>query len=257
MNVRAVVRDCLLIHWALPPETLPAPPAPLRYDVHCLEGCGSRVLATALFFFHEGVRVSALPILRFSYPQFSLALPVRDEDNVPGLLFEKVLVPAWVLPAARLVARQPVATARLNYDRPSEAMGEHQWRWQVEKDGELVVEARQAAPGDEGPLGSWNCLIDSLRQRHRGYCRSGRGFRRFETRILDGEAWPLAATVHDAGLLEQCFPAVSPETWYQPRSGLLFPQLPLETELSLASQMALGHTLPQAAPSQRSTVVLT
>jgi hypothetical protein len=254
MNVRAVVSDCLLLHWALPPEALPAAPDSLRYDLHLLEGCGNRVLATALFFFHEGVRVSALPILRFSYPQFSLALPVRDEDNVPALLFEKVLVPAWVLPAARLVGRQPVATARLSYDRPSDAVEQATWRWSVEKEGELVVEARQAAPGDRGPLGSWSRLIDSLRQRHRGYCRGSRGVRRFETRILEGEAWPLAAEVLDASLLERHFPQVPKETWTATRSGILFPELPLETELSLASQLALGKPMPQAAPSQRSTV---
>jgi Uncharacterized conserved protein (COG2071) len=254
VNVRTVVRDCLLLHWALPREALPPPPPPLRYEEHSLEGCGSRVLVTVLLSLHQGVQVADLPILRLTYPQFNLALPVLGEDCVPGLLFEKVLVPAWVLPAARLVARQPVSTARLSFARPSEQLDEERWQWSVEKDGDFAVEARQASPADGPPMGSWRTFTDSLRQRRRGYYRNTKGVRSFETRVLTGEAWPLAVEVLEAGLLERAFPLVDPSCWRELSSAVLFPELPLETELSLAPQVTLSRQVPQPAASRRSAV---
>ena len=209
---------------------------------------------TALLSLHQGVQVADLPILRLTYPQFNLALPVLGEDRVPGLLFEKVLVPAWVLPAARLVARQPVSTARLSFSRPSEQMDEERWRWSVEKDGGFAVKARQTSPPDGPPLGSWKTFIDSLRQRRQGYYRNPKGVRRFETRVLAGEAWPLAAEVTETALLERTFPDVDGACWRELRSAVLFPELPLETELSLAPQVSLGRQVPQPAPSRRSAV---
>jgi len=209
---------------------------------------------TALLALHQGVQVADFPILSLTYPQFSLGLPVLGEDCVPGLLFETVMVPAWVLPAARLVARQPVSTARLSFDRPSVQMDEETWRWAVEKDGGFSVEARQAAPGEGSPVGSWKTFIDSLRQRRQGYYRNGKGVRRFETRVLDGEAWPLAAEATDTGLLERAFPQVEGASWSQLRSAVLFPELPLETELSLAPQVSLGRQVPPPVGSRRSAI---
>lgn len=253
MKVRTVVRDCLLLHWALPVDQLPEPPPPLRYEACTIDG-EDRALATALLSFHEGLQVAALPILGLSYPQFSFALPVFDEDRVPGLLFEKVLVPAWVLPAARLVARQPVSTARLSFRRPTEEEPKRPWQWSVEKDGSFVAEAKESSPADGPPLGSWKSFIDSLRMRRRGYYRSNGSVRRFETRVLDGEGWPLCAEVLEADLLAQVAPDVDEATWRKPCSAVLFPQLPLETELAFAPQVSLKQQVPQPAASRRSAV---
>ncbi len=249
MNLRTVVRDCLLLHWDLPEAALPPLDLPLRYEARCLAG-ERQVAAFALLFFHEGFRIAALPVLRFSYPQFSLAVTVTDAQGVPSLLFRRILVPPWVMPAARFVARQPVTTARLEYDRPSEELEAETWRWLVEKEGSLEVSARLGSP-----LGPKECSLEDLvqffRQRRRGYYQTGKGFRYLETKIPEAPSWPLIPEATETSLLSHCLPLAAGQQWPQPQSAVLFPELPLISELLLAPQIALAPGMPQPAASRR------
>jgi len=249
MNLRTVVRDCLLLRWDLPEAALGPLPPPLRYEAHC-SGGERRVPTFALLCFHEGFRLAALPMLRFSYPQFSLALAVTDGQSVPSLWFQRLLVPAWVLPAARFVARRPVSTARLEFDRPSKGLDAEVWRWAVEKEESLEVSARLAAPTNGEGKGGWEAHVEYFRQRRRSYFGSPKGPRCFETEIPAVPAWPVAVEVHDSGLLSACLPLAEEAPWPQPSSALLFPELPLISKLLLEPQVKRAHGVPQPATSR-------
>ena len=95
--LQTTVRDCLYLNWALPAESLPEPPAPLRYQLHLWQG-RYWVFASALLFHQDALHLTALPRLRFGYPQLNVRLYMLDEDGVPSVLFRRMLMPAWVVP---------------------------------------------------------------------------------------------------------------------------------------------------------------
>ncbi len=256
MNIRSMVRDGLMLNWALPEEVLPPAPEPLRYQLHPLGGAdGSRILASALLSFHDAVPLSALSIFRLSYPHFSLALTVVDGEGIPSFLFRRILVPPWVLPAARLVARQPVEVARLSFDRPSQTEDAHEWHWRIEKEEIFEVTARLAAPPGGAITGSWERDVELFRRRRRGYFLGPKGeLRSVPTTIPKAAFIPLAAQVREAALLNHCLPLKDGIAWPPLHSAVLFPELPFESELSLAPQVALNQTLPQPATSRRSSL---
>lgn len=256
MNVRSVVRDCLLLNWLVPEAILPPVPAPLRYQIQSIEGTeGASVPVSALLSFHDAVPLSALPLLRLSYPQFSLAVAVVDGEDLPSLLFRRVLVPPWVLPAARLVSGQPVVAARLSFDRPSEAEGDQEWRWRIEKEAAFEVSARLAAPGGGPMTGSWKRDVELFRRRHRGYFLESKGeLKGVRTVIPAAPFLPVAAQVRDEALLKHCLPLKDEAPWPPLHSAVLFPELPFESELCTTPQVALGRPMPQGATSRRSSL---
>ncbi|MDY7094899.1 MAG: DUF2071 domain-containing protein [Acidobacteriota bacterium] len=249
MILRTIVRDCLLLNWAVPTEALPPLPLPLRYEIHAIDG-ESRVLVTALFLFHEGVRLAAVPMVRFSYPQFSFALSVLDGDGVPSMLLRRVLVPTWVFPAAKLLGREPVATARLAFDRPSADLGAESWSWTVEDGARLRVEACQGPPAEASRNGDFFQQVEYFRRRRRSYFRTGKGFRRVATEIPEVDPWPMSARVAEGALLEACLP-LGGSPWPQVESAFLFPDLPLRYDLSLKPRLRLQPGVPQPAASRR------
>lgn len=251
-----MVRDGLVLNWALAEEALPPAPAPLAYQLHHPEGTnGPRILASALLSFHDAVPLSALPVLRLSYPQFSLALAVVDGEGVPSFLFRRILVPPWVLPAARLVVRQPVEVARLSFDRPSEARDKDVWRWRIEKEEAFEVSARLAAPQGRPLTGSWERDVELFRRRRRGYFLGPKGLLRgVRTSIPEAAFLPLAAEVRENALLSHCLPLMEGAPWPCLHSAVLFPELPFESELCLTPQVALNQQLPQPAASRRSSL---
>src|SRR6202035_544612 len=106
MLLRTTVRDCLFLNWALPAAALPAPVAPLRYQLHSWQG-EDYVFASALLFYQEGLHLPALPLLWVSFPQLNVRLYVLDGEGVPAVLFRRMLMPAWLAPGVRLVTGQP------------------------------------------------------------------------------------------------------------------------------------------------------
>ncbi len=251
MNVRTVVRDCLVLSWAVPTEILPAPPAGLRYEIACRNGDGPHTLVHSLLCFHEGLGVPALPILRFSFPQFSLASAVLDGDGAPGLLFERVFVPTWVAPAAKLVAGHPVAVARLDFARPSAQLDAPCWSWQVEKGDGFEVCARLGAPAVVAGAPPFEEQLDAFRRRRRSYFRVPKGLRSIATKIPEVEAVPLAAEVRETSLLCKGLGLPAGTAWPAHCGAMLFPELPLASELCLGLELGPGGRLPEPATSRR------
>jgi hypothetical protein len=203
MKLRTVVRDCLFLNWALPADTLPEPPAPLRYQRHAWQG-RDYVFVSALLFHHDAVRWSALPLLRVGYPQLTLRLYVLDEDGMPAILFVRELMPAWMAPGVRLMSRHPASSARLDFPRPTRDAGADSWTWRAERGDTLSVKAWVHSPTfGEGPrLGSWEDTVRYIQERPRGYALHGGALHRVDASHPPVEAvWPLAADLVGADAL--------------------------------------------------------
>lgn len=271
MKLRSHVRDALYLNWALPAAALPPPPPPLRYQRAGTDD-DERVFASALLFRHRGVHLPHLPLFRFSYPQLNLRLYAVDGDGVPCVLFLDMLMPWWVGPAVRWVAKQPASAARFSYPRPSRDPDADGWRWRVEQGGRLEVTARPGAPRTgEGPaLGSWDETVRFFRDRPRGYLVAGRRLRRIETEHPKVEIWPLTVEVEEDSLLERALPLPAGDSddggdgdgdgaadpWPPLHSAWLCPDIPFVFDLRIVPHVDLDASLPRAAASTRSTCTL-
>jgi hypothetical protein len=245
MVLHTVVRDCLYLNWALPKGALPPTPAPLRYETHRHEG-EEWVFLSALLFRQEGLRAGALPGLRLSYPQCNLRAYVVDGDGASAVWFRRMLVPVWVSPAARWLARMPCGVAGLRFPRPSRESEAESWRWSVRAaTGGLEVAARQgpACPGVGPDLGSWDRTTDYFRRRDRGYVGAARGLRRIRTAHGAVALWPLRAEVADRGLLAG-LRADGVGDWPPLHSAWLAPEIPLTFELVAARDPVLARQVP-------------
>lgn len=255
MKLRTTVLDGLYLNWALPLAEVPAPPSPLRYEVHRWQG-GETVFASALLFRQQGLHLPLLPLVRLSYPQLNLRLYVTDGDGVSSVLFRTVLVPGWVVPAARLIGRQPASPARFRFPRPSRQLGAESWLWRVRRRGAgLEVEAGQGPPAvGEGPeLGSWDETVRYFRERRRGYAMAAGKLRRVETEQPRVAVWPVTAAVSDRGLLGAGLgPGLAGREWPPLHSAWLCPEIPFTFELGVAPKLGVPSRVPQAAASSRS-----
>lgn len=249
MIFRTVLRDCLVLNWALPLGSLPPLPEPLRYQIHpCNDG--PHVIASALLFRHERLRLDSVPLVRLSYPQLSLRLCVLDGDGAPAVLFRSILVPGWVLPTVRLVAGQPAQLARFSYPRPSKTPEAPGWRWQVKQRRGLAVEAAQGSPGvGPGPdLGSWEHTTAYIHDRRTGYVLVGGGFRRVVLSPRPSALWPMRAEVEETGLLVECLPDVGAGTWPALHSAWLCPEIQSVFEMGSVVELGkLRRTTPSVA----------
>lgn len=242
--LRTTVRDCLYLNWALPAEALPAPPAPLRYQVHSWQG-RSWVFASALLFHQDSLHFIALPGLRFGYPQLNLRLYVLDDEGVPSVLFRRMLMPGWVVPATRLITHQPASRARLSFPHPSKDPDGGPWRWRAERKGRLVeVRAWQSSPMlGEGPrLGTWEQAVRYFEERPRGYALASGVLRRIATEHPAVAVWPLMAEVNGDGLLPRLLDLPPDVPFPGLHSAWLCPEIPFVFELGLVLRV------PVAAP---------
>jgi hypothetical protein len=170
---------------------------------------------------------------------------------MPAVLFWSVLVPFWVAPVARLLARQRTQWGSFRYPRPSRAGGgdgEEEWRWTVRRRGRLEVAARPGSPRPgEGPdLGSWERTVAHLRERPRGYARgSGGRLRRVETTHPQVAVWPVRAEIAEDRLLGRCLP-LEGGTWPGLHSAWLCPEIPFVFELSEVRERPLPRQVPAA-----------
>lgn len=266
MKLRTLVRDALFLNWALPLAAAPPPPEPLRYEVHEADGDdggGERVFASLVLFRQQGLRIAGLPFLRASYPQLNFRFYVLDGERMPSVLFRRMLVPAWVAPAARLLARQPTQPAVFRYPRPSADPEGDGWRWEVHQGRSLTVTVRRAAPGSSlrpgaGPrLGDWKSTVRYIAGRQRGYSLLGDSLRRIEAEHPSPAVWPVAAELGERSLLESCLRLAGEDGegdgWPPLHSAWLCPEIPFVFELSEApaAELRTGR-IPQAAASSRS-----
>ena len=234
--LRTTVRDCLYLNWALPAESLPAPPAPLRYQLHSWQG-RDWVFASALLFHQDSLHFSALPLLRFGYPQLNLRLCVLDDEGIPSVLFRRMLMPSWVAPGMRLMTRQPASRARLDFPRPSRDVNGGPWHWRAERRrrGHLEVKAWQDSPAlGEGPrLGSWESAVRYFQERPRGYALASGALHRISAKHPPVPVWPLKAEVEADGLLPSLFELPAGTHWPGLHSAWLCPEIPFVFELGL------------------------
>lgn len=253
MQLRTTAQDCLYLNWAVPADAAPRLPLPLRYELH-REGDADWVFVSALLFRFAGLRPEGLPFPSLSYPQAHLRLYVLDGEGVPSVIFLRMMVPFWVVPVSRLLARQPATVGWFSYPRPSadggEAGGEGSWTWSLRRRAVLEVSARPASPGiGPGPsLGDWQRTVEYIRRRPKGYVlwegrlRSLR--RTYATRAV---VWPLHAEVEVSELLESIFPEVDADHWATPHSAWLCPEIPLSFEVGKPIRLPLPHPAPRVA----------
>lgn len=203
MIVTAEVKDALQLNWAVPASWLAPPPEPLRLELHPGRD-GDRVLASALLFHVEAVRLGGLPAPHPAFSQFQLRLPVIDGERVPSVYFRRFLVPPWAVPAAWLVGRQPAGAARLSFARPSESPTAERWRWTVAGRRGFAVSARRGpgVPG-EPSFGSFAATVAYFLDRSRGYVATASGVRRLEVEQPLPEVTPVTVEVERAGLIEE------------------------------------------------------
>ena len=242
------MRDCLYLNWALPADAVPDPPAPLRPELHSGDN-RSWVFATAVLFRQEGLRWPAVPFVRFSYPQANVRLCVLDADGRPAVLFRRMLMPAWAVPWARLVSQQPVAAARLRFPDLPDVPDGGPWSWEARHGRRLAVVAGPGSPAlGPGPrLGSWEAMVELLRERPVGYAESGSGLRRIETAHPPVPVWPMEVEVVETGLLEDAVPLAGGARWPPLYSAFLCPRVPLRFATSQVPEVAFRDRLP--APS--------
>jgi hypothetical protein len=262
MMLRTVIRDCLFLNWALPAGSLPEPPAPLRYELHTVEG-RSYVFASAVLFHQEAIHLTSFPLLRVCYPQLNLRLHVLDAEGTPSVLFRKMLMPVWMVPGVRLVTHQPASHARLDFPRPSRDGG-GSWQWRARRRGRLEVRAWQAAPvAGEGPrLGSWEETVRHFQERQRGYSESAGMLHRIEARRPSvAAAWPLRTEIGAHDLLPRMLPlrhrnGEENGRWPALHSSWLCPEIPLVFELAAVPRVAMAPSMPQPAAGRVASPVL-
>jgi hypothetical protein len=263
MKLRMTVRDCLYLNWALPAETMPELPAPLRYQLHSWQG-RDWVFASALLFHQDAVRLAAFPLIRVGYPQFNLRLYVLDGEGMPSVFFCKMLMPGWVAPGVRLMSHQPAAAARLDFPRPTLSGGDGPWHWRVACGGPGLprLEVRAWRDGSalpsafEGPrIGSWEETVRYFQERLRGYAEGNGALRRIDVRRSQVGVWPLRVQI--AGqeevlprLIHQPPLVALAEGWPPLHSAWLAPEVPFVFELAkvprVVSPAAPGMPQPAA-----------
>ena len=246
--LRTTVRDCLYLNWALPAESLPKPPAPLRYQRHSWQG-QDWVFVSALLFHQDSLHLIALPKLRFGYPQLNLRVCVLDEEGVPAVLFRKMLMPVWVAPGVRLITHQPAQGARLDFPHPSRDVNGGPWHWRAQRKGTLGVTAWQDSPSvGEGPrLGSWEDAVRYFQDRPRGYALASGELHRISSEHPPVPVWPLKAEVEGDGLLPRLFDVPADTHWPGLHSAWLCPEIPFVFELGIILRVPAAPVMPHPA----------
>jgi len=234
--------DALYVNWAVPCAQLPEPPDLLTLDTAILDG-ESRGFVTLVLFRQSGLRVASWPAVRLGFPQCNLRLPARDADRVASIWLLRQLVPAWVVPLGRLVARQPVSPARLR--RSGAAAGGDAVRWTVGSASDLVLTARPGHTIGAGTsLGDWQRQVAFFRERPRGYFRRGDELCRIEAAFDAADGLPQRVEIESADWLSAQLPAVPAEVWRRPHSSFLVESTRLALARSSVSRLPVSEPLP-------------
>lgn len=246
MFLRTIVRDCLYLNWAFPAGALPPPPPPLRYEIHRHAG-EDWAFVSALLFRQAGLHLPNLPLPRLSYPQFNLRAYVLDADGVASVLFWRMLVPAWVVPGARLIGRQSAGAARFDYPDVPAFAGDGDRRWRVRGRGDFEVEAHPGPPEvGEGPrLANWGVLVDNLRRRPHGYGWSGGRLSRVTTSHPQLDVVPVRAVIGASSLLRASAPPIGVDVWPALHSAWMCPEIPFSFDLGLVPAIEAPSPTPQ------------
>jgi Uncharacterized conserved protein (COG2071) len=245
MQLRSIVRDCLYVNWALPERRLPPTPEPLRYELH--RHRGERFgFVSAVLFRQTGLRLSAMPWIRLSYPELNVRFYVVDDEGVPAVLFRSLMVPGWVVPLAQVSGHGWLDGARLEYPRPSRDTGAAAWTWRAAARGRLEIRGRTGAPAPgPGPeFGPWVRTCDYFRRRDRGYVQAGGRLRGIETTHPTTTIWPMAIEVAEAELLRGLLAMPPADPWPAVHSAWLCPRVPLDFEIAGSKRAVLARRVP-------------
>ncbi|MEM6453464.1 MAG: DUF2071 domain-containing protein [Acidobacteriota bacterium] len=254
MRLATVARDCLYVHWLLPRALAPSLPAPLRYEVHA-HGGAPYVFASAQWFQVDSLHASTMPLLRASYPQLNLRLYAFDDDGVPSVYFPRLLVPLWITPAARLLARQPLEAAHFRVPAPTPsvdpaldgASSMAPRRWLVRRAETLSLIAAPAVRGNFDRAVPWVDPTRHLRRRIRGYVPWGasgvRAIRTWHPSAASAPAQPMDVEMTCVDLLASTF-GVDDSLWLHPHGACLCAEIPVAFDL-----MRLPRVAPAPAPT--------
>lgn len=230
MILRSKARDCLFLNWAVPAEQLIPPPAPLTLETVEHDGVAHGFVSALLFRQHR-LHDARAPRLAVSHPQCNLSMLVRDPDGQPGVLVAAVLVPWWLVPAARWI-EQPGFWARFEYPAAESFAETPSWSWCVRGRGALAAEARRGMAAPRGPaLGSWQETVDFFRRRSKGYVRALGKPRAVEISHPPVEAWPLQVELGPTRLAERLLPLRRDAVLPPLHSAFLCPEIPSIFEL--------------------------
>ncbi len=245
MILETIGRDCLFLNWALPEAALPVLEGPLRYDLHDWQG--SRYgFASAALFRQQVVDIPKVLFPKVSYPQLTLRLCTVDGDGVPSFFLCTILLPAWVLPSVRLVARQQARMASFSYPAQGADVGSGSLRWCVKSGERLEVDATAGSgvTGHGPSLGGWSQAATYFQRRKRWYFSAPDGLRRIEVTSRDVEAVPLSVDVRDDALLQGCVEPGPTDGWPQLHSSWLSPEIPFVFEIGWAKDRPLPRHVP-------------
>ena len=192
------------------------------------------VFASALLFHQDSLHLTALPRLRFGYPQLNVRVYVLDDEGIPSVLFRRMLMPAWVAPGVRLITHQPASRARLQLPAPlarrrrrpvamAAPSGRGRWR---------CGPGRTRPAVGEGPrLGSWEESVRYFQERPRGYALASGSLQRISAQHPAVPIWPLRAEVRGDGLLPRLLDLPAGTPWPGLHSAWLCPEIPFVFEL--------------------------
>lgn len=235
--------DALYVNWAVPVEQLPSPPELLQLD-RVIAGGVETGFVTLVLFRQRGLRLAGWPPIELGFRQCNLRLPSRDADRVASIWLLRQVVPAWVVPFGRLVARQPLHAARLRNESGS---GEGGVRWRVHAEAELALTASPGGNTAATPsVGGWEQLVAFFRERPRGYFRQRGELCRIEAAFEQASGLPQRVEIESAGWLERQLPLVPPELWRRPHSAFLVES----TRLALARSRVPESTVAGPVPAR-------
>jgi hypothetical protein len=234
------LKDALYVNWALPIASLPAAPEPLELET-LRRGDLELGFVTLLLFRQTGLRRVDLPWPALSFPQCNFRLLVRDEERVASVLFLRQLVPAWVVPFARVFGRQPASAAV--FQSTGENDVEVRWRFAAGQRLDLVAKPGAARTEPLVP-GGWIENVAYFRERPRGYIATNRGLRQIQAAHPASEAIPMRIELGCSDWLEARLPDVPPEAWAQVHSAFLIPSIQLSVAVATDRASEAAETIP-------------
>lgn len=248
MILETALADALYLNWAIPAAALPELPRALRYDLAPGEGGGSFFGFFSLVLFRQvGLHVRGASWLALSYPQANARLYVRDMNGAPAVFLLRQLAPAWVVPIARMVARQPLSGALLDF--PGAVAGgldgARRWKGHAGAGFDFVAHAG-ASPSGRPTLGSFSDTSAFFRERSRAYWVRSTSLRSAETKHPTADVVPMHVEVVSAAWLESFLPFEPEGSWGAVHSAFLVPEVRLaflfgaEPELVAPAQAAMA-----------------
>jgi uncharacterized protein YqjF (DUF2071 family) len=245
--LETALADALYLNWAIPEAALPPLPTALSYET-TLDGERASGFFSLVLFRQVGLHLRAASWLALSYPQANARLYVRDAAGTPSVFLTKQLAPAWVVPIARTVARQPISAGLLEFPRAGGESVDGGRRWRCHAGKGLEIVAKPGAPSAGSPkLGDWNATAAFFRERSRAYWVHGGALRRTVTEHPAADVVPMAVEIVNADWLDTFLPFAPAGPWSDLHSAFLVPEVRLAFVLGTRPELAVPARARAAA----------